>query len=350
MSGRQTGDSAAAASEERAQFNTAENGEHQQDSENEAIYQRALELQEHTDSYEDQIAAQNLFQSIFFYKDADRHVTQCNFRAWEIRWDKRKSILKIAIPAAILAVILVIVGINVNKSMAQKRAAEQANAYKYSQAEQLVENGEYELAIDEFVDLGDYRDSAERAQAVREIAEQEQIDALKQAQVGDKVFFGFYEDHDSQRYGLQWTVLAAEDRKLLLISHSTVELMPFNDAEDNPNWQDSSLRTWLNGEFLDKAFTENERAMVTETDITCQDGSTVQDYCFVLSAEEARNLFPETDDSAINSDRSSTDNWWLRTATSDGMVEACWMNGSLFLDGYKPTATCGVRPVVWVSI
>ena len=38
----------------------------------EHIYQQALELQSHQDSYEDQMQAIDLFQSIYFYKDADK--------------------------------------------------------------------------------------------------------------------------------------------------------------------------------------------------------------------------------------------------------------------------------------
>lgn len=320
------------------------------DPHSEAIYQQALELQAHDDSYEDQIQAQKLFQSIYFYRDADRHANQCTFRAWEIRWDRRKKVAKWVIPVTAAVLAIAFIAFQVNAAEQRKQAEQRSLEYQYSQAVELAESGQYALAIDAFTKLGDYGDSAQQAENARTELETRQIAGLRDAQVGDQVEFGFYRDHISGRYGNEWQVLAREDDRLLLVTNATVGMREFNSSEDDISWQNSTLRAWLNDEFLEDAFTESQRNLVQNTDVTCDDGSTVQDCCFILSVDEARSLFEETQDDEINHDRSTTDNWWLRSSSTDNEhKDICWMNGSLFLDGYTPTSTCGVRVAIWVD-
>ena len=317
----------------------------------ERIYQQALELQSHQDSYEDQMKALDLFQSIYFYEDADRHANQCTFRAWEIRWDKRKKIAFKVVPIVAVVVIAALIAYFANQSIQKSRAEEQALAVKYDQAANLVENGEYALAIDAFMKLGDYSDAAEQVENIRATLEANQLAGLQEAQVGDRVEFGFYHDHDTGRYGNEWQVLAREGDRLLLITNTTVGMRKYNDTEDDISWENSTLRTWLNGEFMEDAFTDSQRDMVLTTDVTCDDGAVVQDRCFIISADEARDLFEATEDGEINHDRTTTDNWWMRSSSNDDQhKDIGWMNGSLFLDGYTPTSTCGVRVAAWVEV
>ena len=319
--------------------------------EKECVYQRALELQSHQDSYEDQKQALDLFQSIYFYKDADRHANQCTFRAWEIRWEKRKKIAFKVIPVVAMVAIVAFIAFFVNQDIEKNRAEQQALAVKYDQAAELVENGEYALAIDAFTKLGDYSDAAERVEDIRATLEENQLMGLRNSQVGDRVEFGFYHDHDTGRYGNEWQVLARDGDRLLLITNTTVGMRKYNDSENDISWQNSTLRTWLNGEFMEDAFTDSQRDMVQTTDVTCDDGTVVQDRCYIISADEARELFQATEDWEINHDRTTTDNWWLRSSSTDSEhKDIGWMNGSLFLDGYTPTSTCGVRVAVWVEV
>ena len=48
-----------------------------------------------------------------------------------------------------------------------------------------------------------------------------------------------------------------------LFSESVLDVQPFhNKSDNNVSWASSSLRTWLNSTFLDKAFTEDEKKQI----------------------------------------------------------------------------------------
>ena len=93
--------------------------------------------------------------------------------------------------------------------------------------------------------------------AVRSLAEnRETYDAPTE---GAWIALGQWEGED-----LLWQVVGEEDGVLTLMSASSVASLPF-DEEGDGTWADSSLRSWLNGPFLE-AFTPEEReAMETKT-------------------------------------------------------------------------------------
>ena len=69
---------------------------------------------------------------------------------------------------------------------------------------------------------------------------------------------------------------------------------PFNDSYKDTSWSDCSLRRWLNGAFLSRAFTEQERNAIVETDVKnapnyyfgTDCGPDTKDRVFVLSESE----------------------------------------------------------------
>lgn len=322
----------------------------------ELVYQEACKLQENHDSYADQRRAMELFQSIFFYKDSDRHVSQTTYRAWEIRWNKRMSALKKWVPLIVAAVVLIVAGIAFALHLRAANAEQRANEEAYAVAEGHIASGEYTLAYEEFQELGDFEDSAARATEARDLLLQSQVEALASVQPGGQVAFGFYKNDlqsDSDRFGLIWRVLAVEDGRALLITNSTVGSRPYDKAGQSAAWETSELRTWLNSDFIDSTFTSEQQALICPVELDNGEANPTEDRCFVLSVEETKQYFPQTtdDDHAANEDRSSGSNWWLRTPTADGTgVQLAWMNGSLFTDGYLPTSQCGVRPAMWVTL
>ena len=93
---------------------------------------------------------------------------------------------------------------------------------------------------------------------------------LQNAKVGDEVVFGRYEQDICKTNGadpIEWTVLAIEDGKALLISKQVILGRPFQKAGGETDWARSELRSYLNGEFLDEAFSEEEKALIVSSNL-----------------------------------------------------------------------------------
>ena len=66
-----------------------------------------------------------------------------------------------------------------------------------------------------------------------------------------------------------WRVLDVDlsAGKALMISDRIVDRRVYNRRWCSITWEKSDIRAWLNGEYLDSAFSEEERAAILETKI-----------------------------------------------------------------------------------
>ena len=115
--------------------------------------------------------------------------------------------------------------------------------------------------------------------------------------------------HYFQIMPIRWRVLDVQDDKALLLADRMPDSMPFHAADTDVSWQDSTLRSWLNGldasanqlqidytgtGFIDQAFTPEEKEAIIETrcrNLPNQDygtfsGEETEDRIFILSNEE----------------------------------------------------------------
>ncbi len=180
-------------------------------------------------------------------------------------------------------------------------------------------------------------------------------ETMADAAVGDAVVFGTYEQNGNSSDGaekIEWIVLEKLDDKLLLISRECLDTKPINEARSDVEWKDSTLFAWLNGDFMQTAFSESEMASVIEND-----GVKVT----IPSAEEAKKYYEYDSWRAADATEFAVNNgarlqngkcwWWLldkgEIASSNSYV---YFNGTIRTDGlsvdYKSVA---VRPMMWVS-
>ncbi len=98
---------------------------------------------------------------------------------------------------------------------------------------------------------------------------------------------------------IKWRVLEEKDGKLFLLSEYILDYESF-DVTSN-NYENSSIRKWLNETFLNDAFNETEQARILTTEVKNTATSTsnsnnkyacnnTQDKVFLLSYEEVINL------------------------------------------------------------
>ena len=93
---------------------------------------------------------------------------------------------------------------------------------------------------------------------------------------------------------IKWRILKKTGDKAVLLADRMPDTCPFNDSYNDTSWSECSLRRWLNGAFLGRAFTEQERGAIEETDVKnapnyyfgTDCGPDTKDRVFVLSESE----------------------------------------------------------------
>lgn len=260
--------------------------------------------------------------------------------------DKSKRKLKIKkIVSAIVAVVLIIV-------IATSIVIPLIN---YSSGVKKMNVGNYADAAEAFAKAARLKDSVQLlSECTAEI--------LKDANVGDVVYFGYY--HDGV---IPWTVIDSKGSGRLIVSNEIVYHRPYNnqdgsiyedtDAYDYNLWSNCSLRTWLNTSFYEEAFDKVGQNIICTTNVvnsvklefTKEGGKDTEDKVFILSWGEAKDYLCKYDIDILEED------YWLRSPSgTDGYKASIspesssgWVIGdkqSKFL-----TKTSGVRPAMWVD-
>ncbi len=194
---------------------------------------------------------------------------------------------------------------------------------------------------------------------------------------GDYVYFGTYDQDGNKGNGgerIRWLVLRVEGDKLFLLSEMGLARHRFHDRSNGTMWAGSELRGWLNGEFLNAAFSGAEQAsiMTTRVEDTVEHnyaqwttanryGDVTFDKVFLLSYAEARSLlsqdqrFCEPSRSTVNSNvyieshnGKKTTWYWLRTSAYRNNAGVVAANGA-FDTSYIHHPYGVVRPALWVD-
>jgi len=87
---------------------------------------------------------------------------------------------------------------------------------------------------------------------------------------GDRVYFGRYEQDNNKKNGPEsicWIVIGKEGGDLVLLSEKALANRPFNTKSNGTTWGDSSLRKWLNKDFINEAFTAEEADAIRVTKV-----------------------------------------------------------------------------------
>ena len=188
----------------------------------------------------------------------------------------------------------------------------------------------------------------------------------------DCVYFGNYIQKDTNGDGkvtdedekqpIKWRVLSVEeDGTALLLADKLLDIQPFDKNMKN-DWEECTLRTWLNSTFLNAAFTEAEQEAIAETELETESAATVTDNIYLLSLEEVSNpeygFHPSSDcesntRKAEGTDLSVFNNiWWLRTPHKTNGVFVYWIDSegknsqnSIFTD-----ASIWIRPALRLKL
>lgn len=181
----------------------------------------------------------------------------------------------------------------------------------------------------------------------------------------DCVYFGNYIQKDTNGDGkvtdedekqpIKWRVLSVEeDGTALLLADKLLDMQPF-DKNGKIDWEECTLRTWLNSTFLNAAFTEAEQEVIAETELETESAATVTDNIYLLSLEEVSNpeygFHPLIDCESNTRKAEGTDLavfnniWWLRTPIKE--EHASWVC-SIDSQGTNRTIVIGTENSQWI--
>ena len=359
-----------------------------------AVYSTAKSkmIGEKVASYEEAI---KVFQTISGWKDSDEQIYACQKKIEEIKAKeeadrleaerkaeerriaaekaakKRKKAFAIGTPivAACIAFLIVLTTVIIPNS-------------KYNAAVALMNNKKYDEAITAFEAMDGYKDSENQLENcyIGKYGE-EKWNKIKNIKVGDTYTFGAYEQDNSTSNGkeaIEWTVLDKDGMSLLLISKQALDCQQYNTSYTDVTWESCSLRKWMNGTFLNKAFNAEEQAQIQNTTVSADKnpeyntnpGNATTDKVFLLSinevekyfnSDEARKCAPTayakaqgayTSDSYKTASGAATCWWWLR---SPGFTQSCAASvrydGSVNYRGYDVDYYNGaVRPALWINL
>lgn len=148
---------------------------------------------------------------------------------------------------------------------------------------------------------------------------------LRQAEIGDKVSFG----------GRNWIVLEKKTDRIMLLAASAPQFKKFDSQ--GGNWEESSLKRWLEHSFLQNDFSGQEREIILPVNPKDPDS---REKAFLLSEREYRGYQSQI---PVIQNR-----WWLCDNTIERGRAKCVL-GDEVITIPADTRKIGVRPAMWVK-
>ena len=252
---------------------------------------------------------------------------------------------------------------------------------KYNAALKLYNDGKYDEAIDAFNEINGYKDSdvwIEKSYIGKYGEEKYKI--IKNTKIGQSYIFGSYEQDNNTTNGkeqIEWIVIDKKGDEVLLISKYALDCKKYNNSYTSVTWESCSLRSWLNNEFYNSAFSSADRSKIKTTLVTADKnpsystnpGNYTNDKVFLLSITEAEKYFKTDEErvcaptayakangaytsSSYTVNGKATCWWWLRSpGGSQGHAASVLNDGGVYYTGYNVNSDndC-VRPALWITL
>ena len=232
-------------------------------------------------------------------------------------------------------------------------------------------------------------EDVEKVKLVREYADDTVVEKM------DTVLFGSYPQSDASgniKDPIEWIVLDRKDNKALLMSKYILDCKAYEHDKENAKftyWEVCSLRKWLNEDFYNKAFNNEEKKKIMPTHLNNEPkreneygGNDTDDKIFCLNPNDAIEYFDQPElvaDKEFNFHRSvawstnyakAVDNfghhlniatekekfykgsseYWLRMITLGNHYAAVVCeDGVIYGNTDVSNKFTGIRPALWVE-
>ena len=264
----------------------------------------------------------------------------------------------------------------------------------YEAGMELLNAGKTDEALAEFLSIPQYSEYGPVAVVLQKdnnlaAAAAREAKYAPYRETGSIVSFGTYPQmkEGTDQTTIEWIVLEYDEtnHKALLLSRYGLDATVYNKEYTDITWEKCTLRAWLNGEFLNKAFSTAEQSAILMTRVdnsksqgysgwNTEGGNNTEDRIFLLSYAEANRYLGVTYDDSNNlkarvaptayalergawtSDSNKTEDgaaagwWWLRSPGGrQNNAAYVFLDGSL-LDHYVRRDDCSVRPAFWLNL
>ena len=193
---------------------------------------------------------------------------------------------------------------------------------------------------------------------------------------GDVITFGTY---PQDKYGesvapIEWDVLEVNGDEALIISDKILDMVTYNEEHVDITWENCTLRKWLNEDFIEKAFTDEEKEKIVpkmhdnpknKNFPEIEGGADTLDKVFAFSIDEVKSYFPTKEERKAKATPYALQQgvyvytetgyscWWLRTRCFPaGMGGGSRVNvgGTISDLAYDDIRSHrGPRPVMWIK-
>ncbi len=199
--------------------------------------------------------------------------------------------------------------------------------------------------------------------------------------VGDTIKMGHYEQDNNAYNGselIEWEVLDVKDGKALLLTKDAIASWIFSwepygaggNAKAAGVWEENKLRTWLNNDFYDEAFSKEEKEKICQEAVTAdlnsqyntRQGTATFDNIFILSIEQYLEYKPESPKSSktlMGNGMPEYPAFWFRTAGKETGYLTVYANGGIDYEGLSVHGynNCGydfyeraIWSAMWITI
>lgn len=175
---------------------------------------------------------------------------------------------------------------------------------------------------------------------------------------------------------LEWCVLVKNGNEALLVTKQVIDIVKYNEKLKYIIWENCTLRTYLNNEFIKNTFSSEEQARIKQVELENKDnerfgtsgGRRTSDKVFCLSIDEVNEYFIDDEHRvAIPTEyakrKASADymkyfmsgeggRWWLRSPGGSGR-DAAYVDGSGWVCDYGYFVNLdpvGIRPALWLNL
>lgn len=222
----------------------------------------------------------------------------------------------------------------------------------YSKAEKLFASGQYSEAAKAFQDLGNFKDSEEKFIDVVAASSKE---VVRQTHIGSGITIGDYHavvlDKESDRVLIMLLGYIGSDysKRFNVVCDEIYDY-------GSPDWESSSLRAFLNNDFLDE-FHEGFKRLILEVDLqnitqSGEDLGMTRDKVFLLSAVSDKRYI----DAIINNGTIITSTTFTRTPADSERVVSIDITYTDGVGYHSSMGTqeiyypCYIYPCLWLDI
>ena len=164
---------------------------------------------------------------------------------------------------------------------------------------------------------------------------------------------------------IKWRVLHYENSEAFLLADAILDSQPYHSENEEIDWEKSSIRAWLNNEFINKAFSNEENKAINTVELINKDnskygtqgGKNTSDKLFLLSLSEVDEKeygFWDKKTRKCKNDNFSEETyfWWLRSpGNSSHDAAGVYYYGWVFGYGYDVQEPAGgIRPALYLNL